>query len=75
MDDFGQPITLGDQKDIGEFNLNFLERIEEGLGERVQAKRASNYLLDYQQLNQSKNASMSQSTFDVDDHKYNDSNS
>jgi hypothetical protein len=24
---------LGDQKDIGEFNLNLLERIEEGLGE------------------------------------------
>ena len=75
MDDFGQPITLGDQKDIGEFNLNFLERIEEGLGERVQAKRASNYKIDYQQLKQGKNASMSQSTFDVDDHKYNDSNS
>jgi len=31
---------LGDQKDIGEFNLNFLERIEEGLGERQQAKKA-----------------------------------
>jgi hypothetical protein len=27
-------LSLGDQKDIGEFNLNFLERIEEGLGER-----------------------------------------
>jgi len=34
VDDFGQPLQLGDQKDIGEFNLNFLERIEEGLGER-----------------------------------------
>jgi ubiquitin carboxyl-terminal hydrolase 25/28 len=34
VDDFGNQITLGDQKDIGEFNLNFLERIEEGLGER-----------------------------------------
>ena len=75
MDDFGQPITLGDQKDIGEFNLNFLERIEEGLGERVQAKHASNYKQEYQKLLLSKNASLSQSTFDVDDHKYNDSNS
>lgn len=34
VDDFGQPILLGEQKDIAEFNLNFLERIEEGLGER-----------------------------------------
>jgi hypothetical protein len=34
IDDFGQPVVLGDQKDIGEFSLNFLERIEEGLGER-----------------------------------------
>jgi hypothetical protein len=75
VDDFGQPITLGDQKDIGEFNLNFLERIEEGLGERVQAKRTSNFLVEYQKLLQSKNGSLSQSTFDVDDHKYNDSHS
>ena len=34
VDDFGQPLSLGDQKDIGEFNLNFLERVEEGLDER-----------------------------------------
>ncbi len=39
VDDFGQPLMLGEQKDIGEFNLNFLERIEEGLGERLEAKR------------------------------------
>ena len=39
VDDFGQPLTLGDQKDIGEFNLNFLERIEEGLGERKTSKK------------------------------------
>lgn len=39
VDDFGQPILLGEQKDIAEFNLNFLERIEEGLGERIAAKR------------------------------------
>jgi hypothetical protein len=30
---------LGEQKDIGEFNLNFLERIEEGLGERLESKK------------------------------------
>jgi hypothetical protein len=34
VDDYGHPILFGEQKDIGEFNLNFLERIEEGLGER-----------------------------------------
>jgi hypothetical protein len=33
VDDYGKQIQLGDQKDIGEFNLNLLERIEEGLGE------------------------------------------
>lgn len=39
VDDFGSPLLLGEQKDIGEFNLNFLERIEEGLGERKEAQR------------------------------------
>ena len=38
VDDFGNQLILGDQKDVGEFNLNFLERIEEGLGERLKAK-------------------------------------
>ena len=33
VDDFGNQIMVGEQKDIGEFNLNFLERVEEGLGE------------------------------------------
>ncbi len=32
-DDFGNPISIGEQRDIGEFLLNFIERIEEGLGE------------------------------------------
>lgn len=39
VDDFGQPILFGEQKDIAEFNLNFLERVEEGLGERKLAKK------------------------------------
>jgi ubiquitin carboxyl-terminal hydrolase 25 len=34
-DDFGNKVQVGEQKDLGEFNLNFLERIEEGLGERT----------------------------------------
>eukprot|EP00349_Pseudokeronopsis_sp_Brazil_P001634 CAMPEP_0202965334 /NCGR_PEP_ID=MMETSP1396-20130829/9344_1 /ASSEMBLY_ACC=CAM_ASM_000872 /TAXON_ID= /ORGANISM="Pseudokeronopsis sp., Strain Brazil" /LENGTH=72 /DNA_ID=CAMNT_0049688015 /DNA_START=562 /DNA_END=780 /DNA_ORIENTATION=+ len=34
VDDYGQAMIFGEQKDVGEFNLNFLERIEEGLGER-----------------------------------------
>jgi len=33
VDDFGNRILIGEQKDIGEFWLNFIERIEEGLGE------------------------------------------
>lgn len=33
VDDFGNPVLIGEQKDIGEFNLNLIERIEEGLGE------------------------------------------
>ena len=45
VDDYGQHLLLGEQKDIGEFNLNFLERIEEGLGERTEAKRLVEQLL------------------------------
>lgn len=43
VDDFGAPLLLGDQKDIGEFNLYFLERIEEGLGERIETKVLADY--------------------------------
>jgi len=31
VDDYGNEIPIGDQKDIGEFNLIFLSRIDEGL--------------------------------------------
>lgn len=31
VDDFGNPVEIGDQKDIGEFNSTFLSRISEGL--------------------------------------------
>jgi len=40
VDDFGEPLKVGEQKDIGEFNLNFLQRIEEGFGERVRTSCA-----------------------------------
>ena len=33
VDDYGNQLPIGDQKDIGEFNLIFLSRIDEGLGE------------------------------------------
>ena len=33
-DDYGNPVHIGEQKDIGEFNLKLLECIEEGLGEK-----------------------------------------
>ena len=31
VDDYGNPISIGDQKDLGEFNMNILQRLEEGL--------------------------------------------
>ena len=31
VDDYGNEMTIGDQKDIGEFNLVFLFRVDEGL--------------------------------------------
>ena len=31
VDDYGNELAIGDQKDIGEFNLIFLSRIEDGL--------------------------------------------
>ena len=31
VDDYGNEMTIGDQKDIGEFNLVFLSRVDEGL--------------------------------------------
>lgn len=49
VDDYGAPLLLGDQKDIGEFNLNFLDRIEEGLGERIETKKLAN---DFKQEHQ-----------------------
>lgn len=33
VDDNGQKIPIYEQKDIGEFFLNFLERLQDGLGE------------------------------------------
>ena len=40
VDDFGNPILVGEQKDIGEFNMNLIERLEEGLGEQVKNNQA-----------------------------------
>jgi ubiquitin carboxyl-terminal hydrolase 25/28 len=33
VDDNGEPISIYEQADIGEFFLNFLERMQDGLGE------------------------------------------
>ena len=41
-DDFGNPILIGEQRDIGEFLLNFIERIEEGLGELKKPSESQN---------------------------------
>ncbi len=32
-DDFGKYIQIGEEKDIGEFNLHFLARIQEGFAQ------------------------------------------
>ena len=45
-DDFGNQVHVGEQKDLGEFNINFLERIEEGLGEKHQENPDSVQLFD-----------------------------
>lgn len=39
VDDYGNELTIGDQKDIGEFNLVFLSRIEDGLEESRKDKQ------------------------------------
>ena len=39
VDDYGNDLALGDQKDIGEFNLVFLSRIEDGLEEARKEKQ------------------------------------
>ncbi len=31
VDDFGNPIKMGEQRDVGEFNINFLSRVHEAL--------------------------------------------
>lgn len=33
VDDNGDPISIYEQKDIGEFFLNLLDRLQDGLGE------------------------------------------
>jgi ubiquitin carboxyl-terminal hydrolase 25/28 len=38
VDDYGNDLAIGDQKDIGEFNLIFLSRIEDGLEESRKGK-------------------------------------
>jgi len=39
VDDYGNDLAVGDQKDIGEFNLVFLSRIEDGLEEARKEKQ------------------------------------
>lgn len=39
VDDYGNDLAVGDQKDIGEFNLIFLSRIEDGLEEARKQKQ------------------------------------
>jgi len=39
VDDYGNELAIGDQKDIGEFNLVFLSRIEDGFEESRKEKK------------------------------------
>ena len=39
VDDYGNELAIGDQKDIGEFNLVFLSRIEDGFEESRKDKK------------------------------------
>eukprot|EP00347_Sterkiella_histriomuscorum_P010153 403377401 len=49
-DDFGNRILIGEQKDIGEFNMNFIERIEEGLGESVKIEDSNIFEEEQKQM-------------------------
>lgn len=39
LDDIGNQININEEKDVGEFNLNFLERLKEGLERNVEKKK------------------------------------
>lgn len=41
VDDFGKKLEIGNQMDISEYLLNFIERLEEGLGERKESNQKS----------------------------------
>lgn len=41
VDDFGKKLEIGNQMDISEYLLNFIERLEEGLGERKEGPQKS----------------------------------
>ena len=40
VDDLGNPIEIGDEKDIGEFNMMLVERLEEALNSRDQVNKS-----------------------------------
>ena len=46
VDDNGEEISIYEQKDIGEFFLNFLERLQDGLGENKNLIKKA-YKLDF----------------------------
>ncbi len=41
-DDFGKFISIGEEKDVGEFNLHFLSRIQEGFSTQMHDFNSSN---------------------------------
>lgn len=40
VDDFGNQVTIGEQQDVGEFNINFIARAEEGMLANRQVEEA-----------------------------------
>ena len=46
LDDIGNQININEEKDVGEFNLNFIERLKEGLECKAENKVETVNLLD-----------------------------
>ncbi len=71
VDDYGNPISIGEQKDIGEFNSTFLARIQEGLNaEQIIAKLKEHELQKSLSSSQQPN---SHSSADIEMHQANTS--
>lgn len=62
VDEFGDRVKIGDEQDIGEFAMNFLDRMEEGIGETRKFKNDTQDL----QITQMENKDQSNLDSDLD---------